>query len=156
MLATPIQLAIPSPTVISYETVKTLLILVATAVAMLAADKAADEKSVRAALDEFNAAAKAGDKAKLEKLLGDDLVYVHSLGKIENKAECVDALVKSKIEFTVAPGAKVQVHGNTAIVSGKMHANTPTGKTHLDFMQVWIKSGKGWQMVARHTLRLQS
>lgn len=152
----PLKLAVPRLAVISYETVKTLLLLVATAVAMLAADKAADEKSVRAALDEFNAAAKAGDKAKLEKLLGDDLVYVHSLGKIENKAECIEALVKSKIEFTVEPGAKVQMHGNTAIVSGKMHANLSTGKTHLDFMQVWIKSGKGWQMVARHTLRLQS
>ncbi|MBM3813683.1 MAG: nuclear transport factor 2 family protein [Acidimicrobiia bacterium] len=119
---------------------------------------AAGEQDVRAALDQFNQAARTADNAALEKLLSPDLVYVHSNAKVENKAECIAALVSQKPNFVLAPGIKVKIYGNTAVVHGKMTANvvqngTPT-KIELDLLQVWVRNGSQWQMVARHTARL--
>jgi ketosteroid isomerase-like protein len=123
---------------------------------MLAAS--ADEQAVRAALAQFNDAARKGDAATLEKLLGADLIYGHSSALIENKAECIAALVKGKPNFEMAPEVQVKLYGKTAIVHGKMTAhvvqNGTPNKIPLDLLQVWVKSGKTWQMVARHTTRL--
>ena len=55
------------------------------------------EQAVRAALARFNAAAKVGDAAALAALLAEDLMYSHSNAKVENKAECIAALVRSRI-----------------------------------------------------------
>ncbi len=119
---------------------------------------AADEPDVRAALQQFNDAARKGDEATLNKLLSPDLIYVHSSAKIENKAECVAALVKGKPDFQVAPGFHVKVYGPTAVVHGKMFANVmqngAPAKLELDLLQTWVKTGKSWQMVARHTTRV--
>lgn len=140
---------------------KLTLMVLACAMFVCAADRsAADEQAVRSALQQFNTAAHKGDEATLNGLLSPDLIYVHSSGKVENKAECVAALVKSKPDFEVAPGLHINVYGNTALVHGKMIANTTQNgapaKLQLDFMQVWVKSGKNWQMVARHTARITS
>jgi len=119
---------------------------------------AADEPAVRAALQQFNDAARKGDEATLNKLLSPDLIYVHSSAKNENKAECVAALVKGKPDFQVAPGFHVKVYGPTAVVHGKMLVNGmqngAPSKLELDLLQVWVKAGKTWQMTARHTTRV--
>ncbi|MBM3725931.1 MAG: nuclear transport factor 2 family protein [Acidobacteria bacterium] len=128
---------------------KTLLTLLVSACFVLA-DESGDQKAVRSAVDSFNAAAKAGDEAGLNKLLGDGLIYAHSNAKIENKAECVAALVKSKPNFALDSGATVQVYGKSAVFHSKMTA----GQNRLDMIQVWVKNGSAWQMVARHTARL--
>jgi len=120
----------------------------------------ADEQAVRAAVAQFNEAAHKGDPATLDKLLGADLIYAHSSALIENKAQCIAALVKGKPDFQMAPEVHVKLYGNTAIVHSKMTANvvqngTPN-KIQLDLLQVWVKTKNSWQMVARHTTRLPS
>ncbi len=135
-----------------------LLLLALTGMMFAADNRPDDEKAVRAALAHFNESAHKGDGAALGKLLSADLIYLHSTAKLENKAECIEALVKSKPNFVLDPGVTVKIYGNTAVVHGHMVANgvangAPT-KTPLDFVQVWVKVGKGWQMVARHTSRL--
>jgi ketosteroid isomerase-like protein len=136
--------------------VKTLLLLVSAAVLLAAAP--ADEQAVRSAIDKFNAAARAGDKAALDKLLHADLVYGHSNAKIENKAECIEALVTGKPNFVLDPGLSVRIYGKTAVAHGKMTANVvqngQPNKIVLDLLQVWVKEGPGWLMVARHTTRI--
>jgi ketosteroid isomerase-like protein len=138
----------------------TILLLAFCGVVWAADHSASDEQSVRAAVQQFNDAARKGDEAALNKLLSADLIYVHSSAKIENKAECVAALVKGKPDFQVAPGFHVNVYGNSAVVHGKMTANLiqngAPAKLELDLMQVWVKMGKTWQMVARHTARITS
>ena len=126
-----------------------------------AADTAAsEEQAVRAAVQQFGDAARKGDEATLNKLLSADLIYVHSSAKIETKAECVAAIVKGKPDFQVAPGFHVNVYGPTAVVHGKITANVmqngAPAKLELDLLQVWVKVGSRWQMVARHTTRLPS
>src|SRR5262245_23338342 len=93
------------------------LTAVAAGAMLLAADKNPNEEAaVRAAVAQFNAAAKAGDEATLKKLIGDDLMYSHSSAKVGNKAECIAALVKSKPNFVLADGWTVQVYGKSAMV----------------------------------------
>lgn len=141
---------------ICWFAVKTLLLLLSTAVWLAAAS--ADEQAIKTSIDKFNAAAKAADKATLDKLLHADLVYGHSNAKIENKAECIQALVTGKPNFVMEPGLSIRIYGKTAVAHGKMTANVvqngnPT-KIPLDLLQVWVKEGADWRMVARHTTRL--
>ena len=136
----------------------TILLLALSGLVWAADSSASDEQAVRTALQQFNDAARKGDEATLNKLLSPDLIYVHSSAKIENKAECVAALAKGKPDFQVTPGFHVKVYGPTAVVHGKMIAgvvqNGAPTKLELDLLQVWVRSGKTWQMVARHTTRM--
>ena len=136
---------------------KTALFLIMMSVAALAADSA-EEKAVRDAVAKFNAAAMKGDEATLKAIIGDGLVYTHSNAKLENKAECIAALVKGKPNFEMMPHSTVQVYGNSAVVHGHMTAhNMADGKpteTKLDLLMVWVKTAKGWSLVARHTAKL--
>jgi len=129
--------------------VKLLSTLFLTAALALADDAA----TVRGMVEKFNSAAKAGDEATLKSLLHDGLLYVHSNGKPENKAECIAAIVKTKPNFVFNPGWTVSVHGRTAIVSA-MATNNPGSPNaiHLHMMQTWVNEG-GWKMVGRHTGR---
>jgi ketosteroid isomerase-like protein len=113
----------------------------------------ADEAAVRAAHEAFVTAAKAGDRAGLEKVLADGLQYSHSNTKLETKKEAVDALVKSKGNFEVH-SQTIHVYGKTATVRAKVTSHGATGDTPLQMLQVWIKNGKDWQMVERHTTRI--
>jgi len=122
---------------------------------MALAAASSDEQAVRAALDKFNEAARNGDAASLDKLLSADLMYAHSNALVEDKAQCIAALVKGRNNFVIEPGLTVKVYGKTGVVHGKMTANP--GKPNavpLHFLQVWVKDGGGWKMAARHTTRL--
>lgn len=120
---------------------------------------AAAEDAVRAALARFNAAAKVGDAAALESVLAQDLMYSHSNAKVENKAECIAALVRSNIDFQERDASTILVSsdGSSAMVHGKMDAHNPGGViVPLHFMMMWVKSGENWLLLGRHTAKLPS
>ena len=132
-----------------------LFTLMATGAMAFAADKnPGDQAGVRAAVAQFNKAAQAGDEATLKKIISDDLMYSHSSAKVETKAECIAALVKSKPNFELVDGWTVQVYGKSAMVHGKMNAHNGPTTTHLHFMMMWVKDGGVWKMVGRHTAKL--
>lgn len=113
-----------------------------------------DVATVRGLVEKFNAAAHAGDEATLKNLLGEGLVYVHSLGAVENKSQCISAILKTKPNFVFSPGWTVSVHDRTAIVHAKAVNNPGTSSSvALDMMQTWSYDGKAWRMVGRHTAR---
>ena len=115
------------------------------------------EQAVRAALARFNAAAKIGDAAALSSLLTEDLMYSHSNAKVENKAECIAALVRSNIDFREREPAAIQVYngGTCAMVHGKMDAYNPGDIiVPLHFMMMWVKVGEEWLLAGRHTAKL--
>ncbi len=113
-----------------------------------------DAAAVRGLVEKFNAAAKAGDEATLKTLLSDQLIYVHSAGLIENKSQCIAAIVKSNPNFVFSPGWTVTVQGKTAIVHAKAVNNPGTANPiALDMMQTWIQDGNSWKMLGRHTAR---
>ncbi|MEP7364472.1 MAG: nuclear transport factor 2 family protein [Acidobacteriota bacterium] len=113
----------------------------------------ADEAAVRAAHEAFVKAAKAGDGAALGKLLADGLQYSHSNTKLETKAEAIAALEKSHGNFEVL-SQTIHVYGKAATIRAKVTAHGANGDTPLQMLQVWIKNGKDWQMIERHTTRI--
>ena len=127
---------------------KIALCLLAAALGISAASvqDQAVENQIKDNLDKFAAAAKAGDAKTLNQLLSDDLVYSHSTARSQNKQEVVAALVKDPKTF-VHSDAQVRVYGNTAVVNVKIHMEP--SKLDQTSLQVWVKNGKDWQLVAR-------
>jgi len=102
------------------------LILIFLSAAVLSAAPAGSgtaKQEVLAAMDAYKNAMVQKDGAALNKLLADDLTYVHSTGAFETKADVIKAIttvktVVEKIEFL--PDTTVRIHGNTAYVNGKV------------------------------------
>lgn len=115
--------------------------------------ESSEEAAVRAAHETFIKAAKAGDATALGKIFAEGLQYSHSNTKLENKQEAIAALVKSKGNFEVH-SQEVHVYGKAATVRAKVTAHNAAGDIPLTMLQVWVKNGKDWQMVERHTTRI--
>ena len=115
--------------------------------------QSADEAAVRAAHDAFLKAAKAGDRAALEKLFAPQLQYSHSNAKLENKKEAIEAMAANPVTFEAQTPA-IRVYGNTATLRVRAKATSNTGVTPLMVLQVWVKNGGAWQMVERITTRI--
>ena len=133
-----------------------LLILV-TSAAMWAADITPDaKKAVAAAEKSWVDAVMKGDRAKLDKLLGDDLSYTHSSLKTQTKKEFLDdatggGTTYKSIQFS---DAKMRQFGNTVIVTEMADIDTvQTGASHLYITEVWAKQGGGWQLVSRQATK---
>jgi len=124
----------------------------------VAAGLAADESAiaaVRAADDERVAATQTGDRARLAAIYSDDLHYVHSSGKSDNKAEHVDGLVKRTTryekfdyqtrEFRPAGPGVMLMTGRVVI-----HSTNAKGKNQNDvnFLAVWRLEHGQWKFLA--------
>src|ERR1700722_20008573 len=129
---------------------KTLLFVLMLALPAFAAGNT--EKDVIAAVDAWKQAALKGDATALGKLYHDDLAYTHSNAMTQTKAVAIAAETAANgvykgIEMR---DVSVKVYGNTAIVEYKLDLTHFAGDTaHLHEIMVWMKSPKGWQMLAR-------
>ena len=133
---------------------KTLLLTTLVfAVSSVGFAETADEAAVKAAHASFVAAAKAGDATALGKIFADGLQYSHSNTLLETKAQAIAALVKSKGNFEVHEQT-IHVYGKAATIRAKVTAHNAAGDIPLTMLQVWVKNGKDWQMVERHTTRI--
>ena len=126
-----------------------------------AAARAGDvEQAVAAAHDRRIAATIAGDVAALSAMMTADLTYTHSSGVEESKAEFLEGLRSGKYVYReiAAPGRKVRVHGDVAIVSGPCHVVIEPGGKRADidlyFTEVYVKEGGQWRMALWHSTRL--
>src|SRR6185369_5135097 len=136
-------------------TISTLLLSIVLSAASVGSS--ADKQDVMAAMDAYKNAMTHKDGAALEKLLGDDLTYVHSDGLLESKGDVIKSVVSGKaavdkIEFL--PDTDVRVHGKTAFVAGKEDLWHPTSVVHMHVLHVWEKGPQGWQLVARQATKL--
>ena len=95
-----------------------------------------------------------GDTHTLEQLLGDSLIYTHSYGGADTKASYLDGIRSKKWVYRNIdrPIEDIQVHGDCAVVTGQVKIELLSdGKPktlNSRFTNVWVKSSKGWQMVA--------
>ena len=121
--------------------------------------ESADEAAVRKAVDDLNKAMIAADKAKLEALVSDQLSYGHSGGRIETKKEFVAVFVskKSVYKSVTIDNASVQVAGNNAIARDvfnvEFESDGKPGSAKVGVLQVWVKDGGTWKLLARQAFR---
>jgi hypothetical protein len=122
--------------------------------------QSADEAAIARHMDTLHKAMVAVDKAQLENLTWPELNYGHSSGRIENKAQFVEALVTkksilSKIEISKTTTSLV---GDLAIVRSHFSGvSESTGKpvpTEIELMMVWQKRGGDWKLLARQAYKL--
>ena len=98
------------------------------------------------------------DVNTLDKLLADNLVFTNHLGQVLSKQDDLAAhqSEKFKIQTLVPSDRRIQVIGNVAIVTVKVHLVGSYESTAFDnnlrFTRVWhLSSSNTWQIVAAHS-----
>ncbi len=134
-----------------------LLALSATLCLLAAPADATAMKEVSAAMESLKQAMIHKDGVALEKLLSDELMYTHSTGQFETKAQFVKSIAsgKSIVERLDYFKHEVRIYGHTALVRGGVDLyHSATNIVHMDILHVWVKGAGGWKMVARQATRL--
>ena len=127
------------------------------ATAFAGTPKADAKKAVLAAEQAYVDAMIKHDKAALEKLLADDLLYVHSSSKVETKAEVIQAVTSGSatyesIEFR---DTTVRQYGDAVVTTHKAAIKTKqSGVANLFVTHVWVTHKGGWQFASRQASRL--
>jgi hypothetical protein len=137
------------------------LALFAVSTRCVRAEEADDLAAVRAADEQRIAATLAGDKMKLEALLSEELHYGHADGRVQTKAQFIDAVVRntarnlmwvpSDLELqSIAPGA-VAMSGRAQIMVAD-HGRRAT--TSRRFLAVWRAEAGRWRLLAYQSTAL--
>ncbi|EHQ24488.1 nuclear transport factor 2 family protein [Mucilaginibacter paludis] len=119
-----------------------------------------DEADVAAAVEKMRLAMISANKADLENIASDNLTYGHSSGKLQNKAEFVDAFIsKASVFVTITlTDQTIKITGTTAIVRHKLNAETADGgkpgTVNLGIMLVFVKQHGAWKLLARQAYKL--
>ncbi|MBM4326454.1 MAG: DUF3225 domain-containing protein [Deltaproteobacteria bacterium] len=102
-----------------------------------------------------------GDVEALEKLLADNINYIHGTGLVETKAQFIEQLRSGNRKFLapiVPEEINVRTFGDTAIVTGKFTLKVLSRGKEITgvnrFTHVFAKVGKEWQLVAHHATLL--
>lgn len=94
------------------------------------------------------------DAEALDKILADDLIYTHSSGRTETKAEFITNATSGAIRYRALSQEDVTVRrfGDTAIVTGHgiVHVESSSGekKFPVRFIDVYVKQDGAWRMIA--------
>lgn len=115
------------------------------------------EKDILSLMETYRQAMIHNDAAVLDKLLGEDLSFVHSGGQIETKADVMRNVktgknVITKMEFS---DPSTHFYGNTALVRCRVDLwHSDTNIVHMNILHAWVKQPDGWKLVARQATRL--
>ncbi|RYE11722.1 MAG: nuclear transport factor 2 family protein [Sphingobacteriaceae bacterium] len=119
-----------------------------------------DEQQVTAAVEMLNKAMISGSRSALENIASDGLSYGHSSGKIQNKAEFVEAIASGQSDFVTISltDQTISIKDQTAIVRHKLSAETndggKPGNVNLGIMLVWVKEKGMWKLLGRQAYKL--
>lgn len=100
------------------------------------------------------------DAAVLNKILADDLKYVHGNGSVQNKKEFIDSLKSGDLQYHTIDYQELDVKafGETAVVMGKLRLNITMNKQEqkfeVRFLRVYVKRKGAWQLLAHQATRL--
>jgi hypothetical protein len=106
------------------------------------------------------AAQTGGDFAALERMIGDDLVYIHSSSNVDTKASFIESQRSGTVRYRkMTPlELKVRVYGAIGIVSGRLDVEVNVrgqdNTLRLLFHSVWAQRAAGLQFVSWQATRL--
>lgn len=121
----------------------------------------ADSVSLKETMQKLDKALLQKDERVLKTILNKDLSYGHSNGWIQSKSDVLNdfrtgKMVYNKIENNSS--AILSINKKQATVKTNTNAegtvNGTAFKLTLHVMQVWMKTKKGWQLVARQSAKL--
>jgi ketosteroid isomerase-like protein len=120
-----------------------------------------DEAAVAQAVEAFRNAMLKADRSQFEALTAKQLSYGHSAGRIENKAEFIDAATsgRSTWKFITLTDQTTQIVGDTAIVrhtlTGETERDGKANPVKIGVLMVWHKQDGNWKLLARQAVRLE-
>ena len=100
------------------------------------------------------------DSAALNRILADDLKYVHGNASIQNKKEFIDSLKSGDLAYHTIDfeDVDVRVVGDSAIAMSKLRLFITMGgqdqKFEVRFLRVYVKRKGAWQLLAHQATRL--
>ena len=123
--------------------------------------------TARAADDDLRAMEKAWatalvtrDNAALERIYTPDLIYAHSTGKVENKAQYL-ARIKGgnqRYDSVVHESTQIVRYGDSAVAHSiaRMTGRNDSGPfdDHLMILHLWVKQGGQWRLAAHQTTKI--
>ncbi len=118
------------------------------------------EAQVLRADDRRFAAMRRGDWAALDAALADDLTYVHSSARLEDKAEHLSNLRAGRPRYRdIAPRERrVRVHGPVGVVTGvsAMHVERDGAAQRFTvrYLAVYAEAGSDWRLLAWQSTRV--
>jgi ketosteroid isomerase-like protein len=114
---------------------------------------------VRRTVDAFFAAVTKNDVAAAGRFLAEDLIYTHSTGIAESKSEYLAKLRAGTQKYTSLDLVQpvIRVFGDAAVLNTQIRMQGASKGVPFDntlfMMQVWVKQGGAWKMVAHQTTR---
>jgi hypothetical protein len=124
---------------------------------LFAATDTPADKEILAVMDAYKDAMIHNKADVLERLLHNDLSFVHSAGQLERKADVLKSVTSGKnviirMEFS---DTTVRTYGNTSLVRCRVDLwHSETNIVHMNVLHAWIKTPVGWQLAARQATRL--
>lgn len=97
------------------------------------------------------------DVATLDKLLRDDLTYIHASGRIDDKKSLLAAIRSDELHYIswTPKQMNIRVRGDIAVVDGQYavkvinrKASPNTLDLNIFFLAVYVRSASGWQQIA--------
>lgn len=96
------------------------------------------------------------DAAALDRLYTDDIVYTHTNGTVNTKAQFLDALKAGKAKYLAVERSdlKVQSYGDTAIATFRAVIKVNAVTLPSRVMHVFVRLDGQWRMAAYQSTRL--
>lgn len=136
------------------------LIIIFLAISISAYCQTKQEKEVATAIEIFKKGIVDADKDLLNTITAEELVYGHSSGKVQNKAEFIAEIV-SKLPAYLSVNMTdqtIKISGNAAIVrhiySAETMNNGTPGRVKIGNMLIWQKQHGKWKLLARQAYKL--
>ena len=106
--------------------------------------------------DQRLAAMVAADVDALDRILADDLSYVHTSAAIDTKESLTTGLASGRLNYeSISPTDRtVREYGSCAIVRGQAHVHVNGNHFTLEFTVVYVRPSGDWQMTSWHATRL--
>ena len=100
------------------------------------------------------------DTSVLKQLLHKDVSYGHSNGWVETKNDVINDLVNGALAYKKIETKDVKwiVTNNVATLRNTSDIDYvkdgKAGQLHMHVVQVWLKTNKGWQLLARQSTKI--
>ena len=142
--------------------VLTGLLILFTAILALGKSQSASSADILTVEKNRTTALEHSDFDALDKLLADDLTYVHASGKVDTKASYLGALRTGDLRYLSwePKGLQVRVLGDSAVLTGGYHVRAVDQRmqaepldVHVIVLGVYTKRAGHWQQVAWQSTR---
>ena len=101
-----------------------------------------------------------GDTAALDRICADDLIYTHSDGTVETKAQWIESIKSGNQRYETfnRDNVQVRVYGSAAVVTGRSQVKIFSGgqekSFQIRFAAMYAKLRGAWRLVAWQSTRI--